>query len=284
VEVDQRYSRMRYRWRKACFSAKTLSQLAVSTYMLLDTLDMSRFVSSTTSIDRSKCASFVPKTHFSEIPKEGDQVIYYGSGHLEALLQEDKERKQYKIDSNGYLLDLESYVDEKSKSVPPPMWGSSEPLSGAILSCFVTDVRFFQCFSGKLSDGHCVMHPFAQIDLQVQNNLSAVASAVGDERALGNTLVQSPQSIVSSINRILTRIVNLLMESPYASPFINVVSKRDYPDYYDEVKQPIDLTAIKRSTLKGDYVDPTLLEVIFRIMNCCTTFNFLFIIIIFLIF
>ena len=262
MEVDQRYSRMRYRWRKSCSSAKTLSQLAVSTFVLIDTLDTSRFVSSTNVIDRTKCASLVPKTHFSDIPKEGDQVIYYGSGHLEAVLQEDKERKQYKIDSNSFLLNLESYVDEHSKSVPPPMWGGSEPLPGAVLSCIVTDVRFFQCFGGKLSDGHFVMHPFAQIDLNVDSKISTDAFYVRDECSFENTPVHS-RTIVSSINRILGRIVNLLMESPYSSPFVTLVSKRDYPDYYEEVSQPIDLTTIKRSASKGEYVDSTLLEVAF---------------------
>ena len=63
-------------------------------------------------MDRNKCATLVPKSHLSQVPKEGDHVVYFGSGHLEAVQQEEKEYNQFKIDSSNYLINLESYVSD----------------------------------------------------------------------------------------------------------------------------------------------------------------------------
>ena len=63
-------------------------------------------------MDRTKCATLVPKSHLSQVPKEGDHIIYFGAGHLEAVQQEEKEYNQFKIDSSSFLVNLESYVSD----------------------------------------------------------------------------------------------------------------------------------------------------------------------------
>jgi hypothetical protein len=205
----------------------------------------------------------------SEIPKEGDRVIYYGSGHVEAVAQEEKDRTQYKINTSSFALNLESYVNDYSDSVAPPMWGSSKPSAGMIKSCTVTDVRFFQCHGAKINETDFALHPFAQIDLQIDHGGSNTNEGTVDRaiemRPVEDERLEHIQTLVSSANRILSRIVHLLIDYPYAEPFITVVSRKDYPDYYAEVKNPIDLTMIKRSVSKGEYVDAAYFEVCLNI-------------------
>lgn len=55
-------------------------------------------------------------------------------------------------------------------------------------------------------------------------------------------------------NEILEDIVDSLIKIDLTKIFHQPVKKKDYPDYYTIVKNPIDLTAIKNKTKRCEYL------------------------------
>ncbi|RHY33783.1 hypothetical protein DYB32_001415 [Aphanomyces invadans] len=126
------------------------------------------------------------------------------------------------------------------------------PLVGTTLICRVTHISYH----------HGSGDPYAMLTLRPESD-AALA------RAPGSYLCTSP-SAVQKLGRILARIVSKLRAEPDAGPFLDPVSKADFPTYTDIIVHPMDLSKISQNVHDGKYktVDEFVGDVKLMADNC----------------
>ncbi|OMJ92342.1 hypothetical protein SteCoe_4892 [Stentor coeruleus] len=53
--------------------------------------------------------------------------------------------------------------------------------------------------------------------------------------------------------KTLLKIIAELKKNPYIAPFLHPVDRKEYIDYYEKVKEPMDLSTVESKLLRGDY-------------------------------
>ncbi|OMJ75724.1 hypothetical protein SteCoe_25061 [Stentor coeruleus] len=54
--------------------------------------------------------------------------------------------------------------------------------------------------------------------------------------------------------KTLLKIISEMKKNPYIAPFLHPVNKKEYPDYYEKITEPMDLSTIENKLLCGEYI------------------------------
>ena len=229
--------RKRFRWRKNCQEVRTCSQMAYVAAILSDSIDWSDFTQAVIPMSRKTYLLTLPEEErenaLGNIPEEGSQILYYPEGSLTAL----------KADSAAGLT---------------PMWGGLKPVCGdAVVSCTVSAVRFYRCG----------ISPFVQVDLAV---CKAAKSGLKPPPVL-----QPSRHPHAFLNRMIAKMAKtlILFSDNEFEAFTIPVCKNDFPEYYKQIKRPMDLGKINQKAFERKYSSiDIVVEELELIRNNCRTF------------
>jgi hypothetical protein len=203
-----RLERKRYKWHVNCGRSRSFSHVSILLAGLLSHINWSLLLTLSESLSRPRWIDLVESNaRVFSLPVVNELVIYYGDGHVEF-----------------------NRVDNS------PIWGCTiEPIEGAISVLKVIDAAYY---GGGPTQSNSKCFPFMIVGLE-----NAQVSLALDSRLEMKTLPPNGSPGVM-LQRLLTRILALVMACPDFEPFISLVSNEDFPDYLSKICKPICLTDI----------------------------------------
>lgn len=81
---------------------------------------------------------------------------------------------------------------------------------------------------------------------------------VPEKKPVKNTKPDIEENLEPELQRsdevkTLLKVIAELRKNPYIAPFLHPVDKKEYPDYYEKVTEPMDLSTIESKLLRGEY-------------------------------
>ncbi|CAM9509880.1 unnamed protein product [Ectocarpus sp. 13 AM-2016] len=140
------------------------------------------------------------------MPDKGDEVLYYGDGHVLSMEAEAKA---------GYS----------------GVWGSDPPRPGTVQQHTVKSISYHQGGSSRRAKG---AQPFATIELE----------PTPVPRSFEELGLLPPTEPFGKLNRLLKKAVKAMRERADVAHFLVPVSRTIYPDYYDVISEPMDLNKL----------------------------------------
>ncbi|CAM9251318.1 unnamed protein product [Discosporangium mesarthrocarpum] len=230
---------IRRKWRTFVSNAQTAHQLLAAWSAFKEMLDWDVAMGCYSDLGLRAYLSLLPPMARNNVPLVGEQVIYYGDGHAMSLQAEAKEGHK-------------------------AAWGCDHPLKGAVLPCVVKHATYHAGGSRRRSKGS---QPFALLELEM---LKADTAQIGLELGLGLLPQSDP---MGTLNRLLRRAIKKMKEEAQVEPFLEPVSKLNFPDYYEVIQKPMDLTKLwKRCSACWYRTVKSFLDDLSLIATNCTTY------------
>ncbi|CAH0517831.1 unnamed protein product [Peronospora belbahrii] len=208
------WQRKRHEWRLALKGSCTYAQLVFLLHLLLEEfINVEAFLDLHICLNRKEWLKLRPNDTRNFIPEIGTVVVYFGDGHAFALKEDEKSKRKR--------------FTQKSDS----------PLRNVTAICTVE----------KVSYHHGGGDPYALAVLQPISDIAQHESI----RKPGTHLCPLP-SQEQRLARVFLRVLAKLKTLADASPFMEPVSDREFPQYKEIILHPMDLGTMveKASSLK----------------------------------
>lgn len=212
--------RRRYKWILTCRRAMTYAQIAAAAATLHEVIDFGNIHDSALKLDRVSCVKLFPKTLQINLPAVGETVIYYAEGHFASLQTEERLGVPDTCIDADYSTKVKELADER-----------------VVYQCVVNSIHYICGGSRDIKSEKC--YPFALLELKV------VPASV----TLRKPVLLPPRDSYKHINRLLLRVLGILMSLPEAQSVIRINDK----NYSAVVEYPVSLEFMRGKAYASQY-------------------------------